>query len=230
MGFSATTISVHLQNVKIFRNMLLPSYKYNTVQSYHTRLNPNHLTCGLNNLLRVKSYNRLCPTQSIHTTPVCLKTQKRNQKKKGSQKYTDDDEDNMVGIEDEEEGLDTNSAKVMHIRVSSLRTDTVLRSTFQIARNKIEKMFYESKIRVNGFKIIKKSHNVSLGDEIDLIKGFSPVNPKFLLVQRVKVLAASDPSTNDDEDNITLKIRRYKSLTIDNYEEDEYKESAPSNS
>lgn len=52
----------------------------------------------------------------------------------GSQKYTDDDEDNMVGIEDEEEGLDTNSAKVMHIRVSSLRTDTVLRSTFQIAR------------------------------------------------------------------------------------------------
>lgn len=71
---------------------------------------------------------------------------------------------------------------------------------------------------------------VSLGDEIDLIKGFSPVNPKFLLVQRVKVLAASDPSTNDDEDNITLKIRRYKSLTIDNYEEDEYKESAPSNS
>lgn len=82
MGFSATTISVHLQNVKIFRNMLLPSYKYYTVQSYHTRLNPNHLTCGLNNLLRVKSYNGLCTTQSIHTTPVCLKTQKRNQKKK----------------------------------------------------------------------------------------------------------------------------------------------------
>lgn len=52
----------------------------------------------------------------------------------GSQKYADDDEDNMVGVEDEEEGLDTNSAKVMHIRVSSLRTDTVLRSTFQIAR------------------------------------------------------------------------------------------------
>lgn len=70
---------------------------------------------------------------------------------------------------------------------------------------------------------------VALGDEIDIVKGFSSSNPKFLIVQRVKILAAAEPS-DDNNENTALKIRRYKSLTIDNYEEDVYKESTASDS
>lgn len=44
-------------------------------------------------------------------------------------------------------------------------------------------------------------------------------------MQRVKILGASNPT--DDDEPMTLKIRRYKNLTIDNYEEDPYKESSP---
>lgn len=50
------------------------------------------------------------------------------------QKYDDDDDEDIVAIEDEEEGFDSNSSKVMNLKVTSLRTDMVLKSAFQIAR------------------------------------------------------------------------------------------------
>lgn len=112
----------------------------------------------------------------------------------------------------EDEIVDKNS-KILNIKVSSLRTDLLLKAGLGIARNKIETMFYDSKIRVNGKKIFKKSMQVQVGDEIDIIKGVSVNNPKFLTVARVEVLSANG------KDDISVKLRRCKSLIVENYEE-----------
>ncbi|XP_008468288.1 uncharacterized protein C6orf203 [Diaphorina citri] len=206
-------MSRHLQKLNIYIQMIRSSRQCIGTPSYHT----NTINKPVNSILR--SSINMCCCKTVHSTPVWFK-----KKAKKSKKYDDDDDEDIVAIEDDEEGFDSNSSKVMNLKVTSLRTDMVLKSAFQIARNKIEKLFYESRIRVNGYKIYKKSHNVSLGDEIDVVKGFSTVNPKFLSVQRVKILGASNPT---DDEPMTLKIRRYKNLTIDNYEEDPYKESSP---
>jgi len=79
--------------------------------------------------------------------------------------------------------------------------------------SKIEVAFYESRIRVNGEKVLKKSHSLEVGDEVDLVKGPSPNNPDFLLVSRVEVLSAKL-----DGDELDVKLKKYKSLLINNYE------------
>lgn len=79
--------------------------------------------------------------------------------------------------------------------------------------SKIEVAFYESRIRVNGEKVTKKSYSVEVGDEIDLVKGPSPNNPDFLLVARVEVLSAKL-----DGDELEVKLKKFKNLLIDNYD------------
>lgn len=120
--------------------------------------------------------------------------------------------------------------------------------------SKIETSFYESKIRVNGKKIAKKSISVSEpdtklvkiqfafynnrttcgqlrianyhccfivrylqireGDEIDVIKSFSPDNPENLVIARIEMLSAR---VDNEEEHIIIVARRFKSLTIENY-------------
>ncbi|KAI5749724.1 hypothetical protein M8J76_009635 [Diaphorina citri] len=163
-------MSRHLQKLNIYIQMIRSSRQCIGTPSYHT----NTINKPVNSILW--SSINMCCCKTVHSTPVWFK--KKSHKK--SKKYDDDDDEDIVAIEDEEEGFDSNSSKVMNLKVTSLRTDMVLKSAFQIARNKIEK---------------------------------------------VKILGASNPT--DDDEPMTLKIRRYKNLTIDNYEEDPYKESSP---
>lgn len=109
-------------------------------------------------------------------------------------------------------------SKLLTVRVNSLRADLVLKAGLGIARNKIENMFYESKIRVNGQKLLKKAAMLSVGDEVDIVRGTSLSNPNFLTVSRVEILAASERG-----DGLSIKIRRNKTLTIDNYKDDPHK-------
>jgi len=88
----------------------------------------------------------------------------------------------------------------------------LLKYQYVFVFSKIELAFYESRIRVNGEKVPKKSHTVEVGDEVDLIKGPSPNNPDFLLVSRVEVLSAKL-----DGDELDVKLKKYKSLLINNY-------------
>lgn len=82
-----------------------------------------------------------------------------------------------------------------------------------IYSSKVETSFYESKIRVNGKKIFKKSQQLFIGDEIDVIKGPSSLNPEHLVVARVEILSAVPKN-----ETILIALRRTKSLVIENYE------------
>lgn len=105
-----------------------------------------------------------------------------------------------------------------------------------LSNSKIEKLFYESKIRLNGKKVLKKSISVRFrfiefrviicvywndfhfqvknDDEIDVIKSVSPLNPDNLVVSRIELLSSK---VSDDEEHIIIVARRFKSLTIENY-------------
>lgn len=53
---------------------------------------------------------------------------------------------------------------------------------------------------------------MNVGDEIDVIRGFSPENPTFLIVSRVTILTA-----NAHNDGFNVQLRRFKGLLIENY-------------
>ncbi|XP_021933463.1 uncharacterized protein C6orf203 isoform X2 [Zootermopsis nevadensis] len=134
---------------------------------------------------------------------------------KQTEEYSDSEDE-----EDFDDEIPDRNAKVVTVKVNSLRTDLIIKSGLSIARNKVEVLFYESRIRVNGRKIFKKSVQLHVGDEVDVIRGLSPMNPEFLVVSRLQLL-----SIKAGEENISVKLRRFKSLIVENYGEP-WKEAA----
>lgn len=100
----------------------------------------------------------------------------------------------------------------MKKELQSLRVDLLIKSAIGMSRNKVEEAFYENRIRINGKKIGKKSISCSVGDEIDLIKGPSPVNPLHIMVARIEIV-----STIPRDESISVTMRRYRNLTIEKY-------------
>lgn len=64
---------------------------------------------------------------------------------------------------------------------------------------------------------------IKQGDEIDVIKSVSAKNPDHLNVSRVEII-----NVTAKEESILITARRFKSLLIENYEEDPYKASTTS--
>ncbi|EDW83033.1 uncharacterized protein Dwil_GK22530 [Drosophila willistoni] len=151
---------------------------------------------------------------SLHASHVALKYNKKSSR--ASEDLDSDDEAN-------DEFKDERDSKVVKANVNSLRADLLLKSGLGMARNKVELHFYESKIRVNGKKLQKKSVQLDVGDEIDVIRGFSQTNPSHLVISRVVILSA-----NDREEGLSVHLRRFKSLLIENYRgPNAYKSSEP---
>lgn len=136
--------------------------------------------------------------------------------KSKKRQYDSDDEELVL----EDDSSLSKDSKVVKFSTTSMRTDVVLKSALSISRNKVEQMFYESKIRVNGKKILKKSASVRLGDEVDVIKMVSPKNPNHIYVSRVEIL-----DVTAKEESIQVTARRFKHLLIENYENDPIKTS-----
>jgi len=92
--------------------------------------------------------------------------------------------------------------------------------------SKIEKAYFEDRIRVNGERAKKKSMMLYEGDEVDIVRGVNKLNQLFIDVSRVEIVRIGDsPSGNvnndsDDEDSsekISAVLKRYKHFTIQNY-------------
>ncbi|KAF5279148.1 hypothetical protein FQR65_LT03394 [Abscondita terminalis] len=147
--------------------------------------------------------------------PIVNAQRLKSKKSKKKQEAESEEEDESEGeIVDYDNVLVDKWTKILNVKVNSMRCDVVLKTSLHLARNKVEELFYESKIRVNGKKIFKKSDLVSEGDEIDVIKGVDSNNPKFLNVARVEILNVAPKG-----EGFGLRIRQSKSLTIENYEE-----------
>ncbi|CAG5107541.1 Similar to MTRES1: Mitochondrial transcription rescue factor 1 (Homo sapiens), partial [Cotesia congregata] len=150
----------------------------------------------------------------------------KSKKQKLSNQQNLDDSDDEKEVDDEIDSIvaGNKNNKVITTHVSSMRIDAVVKAGMGIARNKAETALYESRLRVNGKKVLKKGLQIGLEDEIDYIQGPSPKNPNFLVVTRLTVLDASD-----HPEGYKLKLLREKSLTIENYD-DSWKPSENSKS
>ncbi|KAK3854315.1 hypothetical protein Pcinc_039194 [Petrolisthes cinctipes] len=153
---------------------------------------------------------------SLLSTPRRNKSSKRDRKKgpkpERKQIEADDEYEDEDGLEDEE--LESSKDfKDIKVKLPSLRMDVVLKAGLNLARNKVEAAFYESKIRVNGQKILKKSSQVYEGDEVDVELGEPTTNPKFTYVSRVEVKRAGD--YNPGEGKLVVILRRYPKLMVE---------------
>ncbi|XP_055688087.1 mitochondrial transcription rescue factor 1 [Lutzomyia longipalpis] len=134
--------------------------------------------------------------------------------------FSTQDEDSDSDADDLAE-LKEKGTNLIKCSVTSMRADLLIKNGLGLARNKVELKFYEGKIRVNGKKIPKKSFHVNVGDEIDLIKNVSPTNPDHLVIGRIEIVGVTPK-----EETISVLLRRYKTLIVENYEErNAYKES-----
>uniref|UniRef100_A0A182M5G1 Mitochondrial transcription rescue factor 1 C-terminal domain-containing protein n=1 Tax=Anopheles culicifacies TaxID=139723 RepID=A0A182M5G1_9DIPT len=144
----------------------------------------------------------------------------RGKSKKSSKQSTravddDLDEEQDEQAEDEyEELLGDKHNRTVRVTVNSMRADLLLKAGLGIARNKVETLFYDSKIRVNGKRLMKKSAQLEVEDEIDVVRGPSPSNPDHLIVSRVEIVSVT-PRT----ENLSVTLRRHKSLIIENYKD-----------
>ncbi|XP_063991587.1 uncharacterized protein LOC135170024 [Diachasmimorpha longicaudata] len=102
--------------------------------------------------------------------------------------------------------------KIITPSTQSMRIDAVVKAGLGIARSRADVALYESRIRINSEKVLKKGYQVGINDVIDFIVGPSPKNPKFTIVNRMTVLDAKP-----NVDTIKLKVLREKNLVIDDY-------------
>lgn len=65
------------------------------------------------------------------------------------------------------------------------------------------------------------------GDEVDLIRDVSKENKDFLIVSRLEIISAKP---NEKRDALSVKIRRTKLLTIENYQDDPWRHATDESS
>ncbi|XP_051156785.1 mitochondrial transcription rescue factor 1 [Leptopilina boulardi] len=159
-------------------------------------------------------------TSAVHSKPQYLLnkqipnlyTVKRLRHKKNKSEPIDttyeDENKNDDDLSDQIESYE----KLHNRTVPSLRLDTVLKTCLGVGRSKIDTDFYESKIRINGNKALKKNVEVHDGDELDVFIDVSPDNPNFIIVSRVKIVA-----TSVLQNGFKVSFVRDKALLIENY-------------
>lgn len=146
--------------------------------------------------------------------------------KKGAKRETREESSDEESDEEEQtEDFDLIDGKAIGFRdknasLVSLRLDNVLKSALNMARNRVEESFYNNLIRVNGYRVSKKSTELNEDDEIDLIKGLNEVNSDLIDVSRVVIKKIEDKMSH--KDRVQAKLRIYSTLTIENYANDPY--------
>lgn len=171
----------------------------------HTLLRgaPSSLSIKPSPAIQPFSESLLCPRVSVYQAV-------RHKGKRTKTQNRDSDSD-AKSSELSDNPVTNRHSKVITLSVTSLRVDGILKGALGVARNKVETLFYENKILVNGQKISKKSATIREGDEVDLIRGPDLKNPNFMNVARVEVLSIKA----NGEESIDVKVRRYKTLSIE---------------
>ncbi|XP_017878425.1 uncharacterized protein C6orf203 homolog [Ceratina calcarata] len=157
--------------------------------------------------------NPSCPGQNLNLTFRRFKTKGKNTKQSREKDEDEEDEENNLDVDDY---LNTEKSKVVMAKVPSLRLDAIAKAGFGLSRNKLEKEFYRSNIRLNGEKCMKKGIMISIGDEIDHIQGRSSTNANFLIINRCILLSVSLESEDED---IVVKLLQNKSLLVEDYKD-----------
>ncbi|XP_075219643.1 mitochondrial transcription rescue factor 1-like isoform X2 [Lycorma delicatula] len=173
----------------------------------------NKPNCKFSTVLDICSSTDVTKTLFSVSQDSCRNYSKKKRRAEESDSESSDEDMDVIDKYDR-------TSKIIKTQLPSMRVDVVLKSALGLPRNKLELAFYESRIRLNGEKMLKKSQRANVGDEIDLIKGVSNLNPDFLNVARVEIISAK---ADEEEETIYVRMRRTKSLQIENYENNPFK-------
>lgn len=168
------------------------------------------------------SVQRLClqarPTMLV-VNDRCNQIQRRFKAKRGkkSEVEVNEEESDDEGPSDENPLLmdDTDSSdKAMEttILVSSTRLDSVVKSAMRVSRSRVEEAFYKGEIFINGERPNKKSDEIHVGDEVDLVKGVDAENHNMIMVKRAHILSFSDVTY--EHGKMTMKVAIENDLSI----------------
>lgn len=169
-----------------------------------------NFTVHLSNLKYPSNVTKVRLTPEPQLLLFCRYKSKKKKTKSTADSESDTEEEEANDAWDQ--AITDKGSKLLNVHVSSLRVDVLLRSGLGVARNKIETLFYENKIRLNGQLLQKKADTAQEGDEIDIVKEVNPNNSDLLTVARVEVLAVKSK-----EDGYKVKLRRCKNLIVENY-------------
>ncbi|XP_066599607.1 mitochondrial transcription rescue factor 1 [Prorops nasuta] len=142
----------------------------------------------------------------------------KSKKKKQREDYkheSDDDDENNVDESDTNEAIQNAKdlgSTIVTVKANNLRLDVVTKSALGLKRSKIEDIFYENLIRLNGEMPAKKSVEVNMNDEIDVILDRELENPNLIRVNRI-VLLNVEPTHG----GLSLTLSRDKNLLIEDY-------------
>ncbi|CAG0878597.1 unnamed protein product [Darwinula stevensoni] len=189
--------------------------------SYLASLVENHSLCGMGDVnVRISAVQLMNQTWFIQR-----RWKKRKREERGPEDDTELEEGPMDVIEDLSHDDDDamlgkkKDFKDIKVTVSSLRLELILKAGLGISRSKVDQIFYDNRVRLNGEQVLKKGVQIALGDELDVISGFSETNPHFLVVSRVILQAAHRTGSDDKDENVNFKVtlRRFKNLIVENY-------------
>lgn len=145
------------------------------------------------------------------------KTKSRGSKKVEEEDEEEDDDDD-TGEENPllmEDILDkpVDGRQRLTLDVGSLRLDAIGKMGFSITRQKMEELFYKGDVYVNGVRATKKSQDIYVGDEIDIVMQTNTEDRNKVDVKRIQVVEMPDKAT--EQGRMKLTIDRWMGLTVD---------------
>lgn len=144
--------------------------------------------------------------------PTLLQCRSKSKKAKAAAAKEEEEEDED---EDEESAADPGDNE-RTVFVSSLRIDSIMKAGINMPKMKVLECFYNGSIRLNGQKVSKKGAQVSVGDEVDHVLGFTAHNPNLMEVNRVTLLASNHDRITD-KGRFQVRLRCQRRLVIEKY-------------
>lgn len=144
----------------------------------------------------------------------------KNQQEEDDEGEEDDDDDDDAGEENpllmEDLPGANDGSQTVTIDVNSLRLDAVAKVAFSCTRARIEEAFYKRELLINGEKAAKKSEDLSLSDEVDLIMQNNVEDPTKIDIKRFQIVKLPDKAS--DMGRMKIDIKRWTLLTIEPYD------------
>lgn len=168
---------------------------------------------------------------SVTSQNILVTKRYKKSKKAGSNKSIGDEIDQKEDDDDDDDELENenpllvddilgggDSAQTQDVDVNSLRLDSVAKSVFRMTRAKIEELYYNGSIYINGEHPSKKSCDISEGDEIDIVRQINPEDHTMVDIKRVQILKLPDKAS--ETGRMKLKVSKVMELSIKNPDRD----------
>lgn len=175
----------------------------------------------------ITSRTSLGATKLVPARPIVqINLEQRRFKRKRTTKKDDEEE------EDDDDDLSNENPLLMDdllnqtedgseyttISISSLRLDNFCKTAFSMTRAKVEELFYKGDIFINGELPHKKSMDLHVGDEIDVVKSINPENNKLVNIKRAIILKMPDKAS--ESGRMKLDIQKWQNLSVESKNKD----------